>query len=77
MIFGKSCQMTADTLRVKRFVKIAPSRTISEVNMFLCFTQKFKMAAENGGQMMQMTMRALCGPKILLKLLYLVLFLTY
>ena len=31
-------------------VKIALSRTVSEINGFLCFTQKFKMAAKNDGK---------------------------
>ena len=31
-----------------QITKIALSRTISEINAFLCFTQKFKIAAENG-----------------------------
>ena len=41
---------TADTLWVKNFIKIALSRTISEISVFLSFTQKFKMAAKNGGK---------------------------
>ena len=40
-----------DTLWVKNFVEIVLSRSVSEINMFLCLTQKFKMAAENGRQM--------------------------
>ena len=36
----------ADTLRVKNFVEIVLSRSISEINPFLQFTQKFKMAAK-------------------------------
>ena len=35
---------SADTLRVKNFVEIALSRSVSEINMFLHFTQKFKVA---------------------------------
>ena len=31
-------------------VKIALSHTVSEINEFLSFTQKFKMAAKNGGK---------------------------
>ena len=37
---------SADTLGVKNFVEIAMSHSISEINGFLRFTQKFKMAAE-------------------------------
>ena len=40
--WGKSPVDSGDTLRVKNFVKIALSRSISEINAFLCFTQKFK-----------------------------------
>ena len=39
---------SADTLRVKNFVKINLSHTVSEINMYWRFTQKFKMAAKNG-----------------------------
>ena len=46
----KSPLNSADTLRVKNFVEIALSRTISEINTFLRFTLKFKMAAKNGGK---------------------------
>ena len=42
-IFGKSCQ---DTLQVNNFVEIALNRSVYEINMFLRFTQKFKMAAK-------------------------------
>ena len=38
---------SADTLKVKNFIEIALSCTISEINVFLHFTQKFKMAAKN------------------------------
>ena len=38
------------TLRVKNFVEIALCHTISEINIFLHFTQKFKMAAKSGGK---------------------------
>ena len=37
---------SADTLRVKIFVEIALSRSVSEINAFLRFMQKFKMAAK-------------------------------
>ena len=43
--FGKNLPVDfADTLRVKNFVKIALACFISEINVFLHFTQKFKMA---------------------------------
>ena len=35
---------------VQNFVEIALSRTISEINALLHFTQKFKMAAKSGGK---------------------------
>ena len=38
---------SADTLKVKNFIEIALSCTISEINVFLHFSQKFKMAAKN------------------------------
>ena len=47
----KSPVDSPDTLRVKNFVKIALSRSIIEINMFLRLTQKFKMAAKSGGKM--------------------------
>ena len=39
-----------NNLRVKNFVEIALSRSISEINRFLCFMQKLKTAAESGGE---------------------------
>ena len=49
--FGKKDQMILTiSCGLKNFVKITLSRTISEINAFLCFTQKFKMAAKNGGK---------------------------
>ena len=36
--------MTADTLQVKNFVEIALSHTLYEINVFLHFTQQFKVA---------------------------------
>ena len=47
---GKLPLDSADTLRVKNFIKIDICHTVSEINMFLCFTQKFKIAAKNGGK---------------------------
>ena len=41
---------SADTLRIKNFIEIALARSISEINAFLSFTQKFKMAAKIGGE---------------------------
>ena len=46
----KSPVDSADNLRVKNFVEITLSRSISEINRFLHFTQKFKMAAKSGGK---------------------------
>ena len=34
----------------KKFVKIAPAHSVSEINTFLKFMQKFKMAAKTGGK---------------------------
>ena len=46
-IFGKNCQITLYTLRVKTFkIKIAIFRTVSKINVFLSFSQKFKMASK-------------------------------
>ena len=49
------CKMSpvdsADTLWVKNFVQIAPSRSVIEINVFLLLTQKFKMAAKNDWKM--------------------------
>ena len=41
---------STDTLGIKNFIKIALSHTVSEINVFLRFTQKFKMATKNGGE---------------------------
>ena len=41
---------SADILRVKNFVEIALSCTVSEINTFLHLMQKFKMAAKSGGK---------------------------
>ena len=45
----------ADTLQVKTFVEIALPRSVSEINAFLHLTQKFKMAAKNGGKMIALS----------------------
>ena len=46
-IFGEKMKVDSeDTLGVK----IAVSHTVSEINAFLSLTQKFKMAAKNGGK---------------------------
>ena len=46
------CEMSpidsADILRVKNFVKIALSHSVSDINRFLRLTQKFKMASKSG-----------------------------
>ena len=39
---------SADTLWVKILVEIALSHTVSKINAFLRYTQKFKMATKNG-----------------------------
>ena len=39
---------SADTLGIKNYANIALPCTISEVNSFLHFMQKFKMAVKNG-----------------------------
>ena len=41
---------SADTLWVKNFAEIDPSCTVSEINAFLRFTQKFKMADKMAGK---------------------------
>ena len=41
---------STDVLQVKNFVEIALSHTVSEINLCLHFTQKFKMVAKNGGK---------------------------
>ena len=47
----KSAVDSADTLRLKNFFKIPVSRFVSEISGFLRLTQKFKMAAKSGGNM--------------------------
>ena len=49
-IFAKSRQWTPDILDVKNFDEIALSRSVFEINEYLCLTQKFKMAAKSGGK---------------------------
>ena len=73
---------SADNLQVKHFVEIALSRTVSEINAFLHFIQKFKMAAKNCGKTIfgkscQKTLKLSCGSQISLKSLYLAPFLRY
>ena len=41
---------SADTLWVKNFIKIALSCSVSEINEFLRFTQKFKLVTKSGGK---------------------------
>ena len=45
----RNCYCTY-TLRVKNCTDLAVYRTVSEINAFLNFTQKFKMANKNGGK---------------------------
>ena len=59
---GKIASSPADTLWVKNFVKIARSRSISEINRFLRLMQKFKMTPKN---------QIPCGSTISSKSLYL------
>ena len=44
------CRYPCRCPRGKNFVKIALSHTIPKINAFLHFTQKFKIAAKNGGK---------------------------
>ena len=39
---------SADTLRIKNFIEMALSSSVSKRNAFLCLTQKFKMSAKSG-----------------------------
>ena len=48
--WGKSPVDSADTVRVKKIFEIALSFSVSEINTFLRFMQKFKMAAKSGGK---------------------------
>ena len=51
-IFAKNMPVdSADILGVKKCIKIALACTVSKINSFLRFTQKFKMAAKSGGKM--------------------------
>ena len=66
----------AHTLWVKNFIEISLSRTLSEINGCLHFTQKFKMVAKNGGKIIfgksrRYTLQIPCGSKISSKSLYL------
>ena len=47
----KSRVDSADTLGVKNVVKISLSRTVSEINMFLHFMEKFKMPIRMAGKL--------------------------
>ena len=50
LLDSSSLQQSADILWVKNFVEIALYRTVSEINAFLHFTQKFKTSAKNSGK---------------------------
>ena len=57
------------TLRSKNFIEMAVSCTVSEINAFLHFTQKFNMAVKNGRKTifrkkLQITLHIPCGSKI-------------
>ena len=41
---------STDTLRIRNFIEIALSCSVSEINVFLCLTKKFKMATKSGGK---------------------------
>ena len=56
----KSPVDSTDILRVKNFVEIALSRSVSEINLFLCLTQKFKMASKSGRKMIFRKIARLC-----------------
>ena len=63
-------------VRVKIFVKVALSCSVSEINAFLCLTQKFKMAGKSGGktffgEIMQVDSADTLWVKYFLKSLYL------
>ena len=47
-IFQFCIEYFPTTLWVKNSVEIAPSLTVSEILIFFCFSQKFKMAAKSG-----------------------------
>ena len=84
MILGKSHQLTLliPCLGVKNVDQIAVSHTISQINAFLRFTQKFKVAAKNGRKAIfwktrQLTLGIPWRSKILTKMLYLTQFSRY
>ena len=63
-LWKKSPVQFGNTLGVKNFAQIALSHTISEINAFLHFMKKFKMATKNGrktifGKIRQMTLQIL------------------
>ena len=65
---------SAHMLRVKNFVEITLACSISKINAFLCFMQKFKMAPKSGGNTIfaeayKYTLQIPCGSKISSKLL--------
>ena len=45
--FSENVPDSADTVGVKNFIGIALARSVSEINVFLRFTQKFMMAAKS------------------------------
>ena len=74
--FFENCQWTLHNPACPNFVKIALSRTVSEIIAFLRLKQKFKMSAKNAektifGEICQQTLLIPCGSKISLKSLYL------
>ena len=56
MIFReKSAVESPNTLLIKKLVEIAISPSVSEINMFLHLTQKFKLATKSYGKMIFMS----------------------
>ena len=50
IFLDKLPDVSADTLRDKNSAEITLSRTVSEINAFFSFMQKFKMTTANGGK---------------------------
>ena len=72
----KSPVESADIMRIRNFIEIALSRSVSEINGFLRYMQNFRMAAKSGGKTIfvksrQYTLEISCWSKISLKTLYL------
>ena len=66
---------SGDALAIKNFDQIAVSHTVSQINEFLRFMQKFKMAAKNGrktifGKTRQLTLGIPCTVFEIFRLFY-------